>query len=432
MRSVLRLAVSVAIILMLTESGSALPIFARRFETSCTTCHVVIPKLNAFGIAFRNNGYKIPLNDEGLIKVPDVALGAPAWKQLWPKAVWPGAIPGIPPIAIRVATDVNIRPSAPVNVNFDFPQGLTVYFAGPAGDSFSFFGNVFLLGATNSLFVDRAYGQFRLVPETPGQNWLTLKIGRMDTRAEPFSTTFRKITSQNYNVNDFRSVPSGFAFRDHDAGVEIWGAATGPDNRGGLEYAAGVVQGTAGRPENNNFKDYYWTASYKVGGLGVVGSRSDLQEPPLASPEGYEETSVLFGGFMYTGKGQPAIAGVSEDLLTRTGFKVDIWLKSLNVYGAFVRGEDELRGVLPRTISTSAIMAEADYLVLPWVMPTFRFEKTNFSDRRNVVLLIPAVTLLVRANVRVLLESRFFNRVQAEGSDRTGLNEGLVRLEFLF
>src|SRR5687767_11956872 len=141
---VLRFALWLSITLTLTESVWALPVFARRYETSCTTCHVVIPKLSPFGIAFRNNGYRIPTNDARLIKFPDVPLGAPAWKQLWPKAVWPGAIPGIPPIAVRVMTDLNIRPTAPININFDFPQGLTAYFAGPAGDSFSFFGNVFL------------------------------------------------------------------------------------------------------------------------------------------------------------------------------------------------------------------------------------------------------------------------------------------------
>ena len=422
----------IGILLSLSDAGWALPIFARRFETSCSTCHAVIPKLNAFGIAFRNNGYKIPLNDAKLIKVPDVALGAPAWKQLWPKAVWPGAIPGIPPIAIRVTTDLNIRPAAPINVNFDFPNGIAAYAAGPAGDSFSFFGNVFLLGSTNTLFVDRAYGQFRLVPETAGQNWLMLKIGRIDTRAEPFSSTYRKVTSQNFNVSDFRVVGSGFGFRDHDAGIELWGAATGPDNHGGLEYGAGVVQGTNGRAENNNFKDYYWAASYKVGGLGVVGSRAETQEPQVSPPEGYRETSVLVGGFMYTGKGQPALQGVLEDRFTRTGVKIDAWLNALNVYGAFVHGQDQLRGPNRRTINSSAIMAEADYQLLPWVMPSFRFEKTNYSDRRNMVLLIPAASVLVRANVRVLVEGRFYNKIQAAGTDRTGLNEGLVRLEFLF
>src|SRR5262249_30019459 len=259
----------------LAEPLSALPMFARRYETACITCHVMPPKLNAFGIAFRNNGYRIPLNEERLVKMPDLALGAPAWKKLWPKAVWPGALTGAPPIAIRVATDVNIRPSTPVHVNFDFPNGVTAYFAGAAGETFSYFGSIFLQGSTNQVFLDRAYGQFRIAPDSAGQNWLTLKIGRIDTRAEPFSSTFRRTTAQNFGVSDFRALGSGFAFRDHDAGAEAWGAITGPNNRGGVEYAAGIVQGTAGRPENNNFKDYYGAISYKFGGLGVVGSRKE-------------------------------------------------------------------------------------------------------------------------------------------------------------
>lgn len=390
------------------------------------------PKLNAFGIAFRNNGYRIPLNEEKFIKSPDVALGAPAWKQLWPKAVWPGSIPGMPPIAIRVASDVNVRPTTPIHVNFDFPNGITGYFAGAAGDSFSYFGSVFLLGSTNQIFLDRAYGQFRIVSESPGQNWLTLKLGRIDTRAEPFSSTFRKTTAQNFAASDFRVTANGFAFRDHDAGVEAWGAVTGPNNRGGVEYAAGIVQGNTGRPENNNFKDYYATISYKIGGLGVVGSREETNEQPNTA-EGYQETSVSVGTFAYRGKGQPAIAGVNEDWLMRSGFKADIWLKDLNVYGAVVFGSDELRSPIPRTIDSSSVMAEADYRLLPWVMPTLRVEKTNFSDgRRNVIQTIPSINVLIRANVRLLTEAHFFNRVQEGSSSRSGTNEGLFRLEFLF
>ncbi len=396
------------------------------------TCHVIPPKLNAFGIAFRNNGFRIPLNEEKLAKSPDVALGAPAWKKLWPKAVWPGAIPGMPPIAIRVMSDINVRPTTPVHVNFDFPNGLTGYFAGAAGDTFSYFGSIFMLGSTNQIFLDRAYGQFRIAPDSPGQNWLTVKLGRIDTRAEPFSNTFRRTTAQSFGASDFRVTANGFGFRDHDAGIEAWGAVTGPKSSGGVEYAAGIVQGTNGRPENNNFKDYYAAISYKIGGLGVVGSRTETNIQPN-NPEGYTENAFSVGTFVYRGKSQPAITGVTEDWLMRSGFKVDTWLKDLNVYGAVVFGEDELRGASPRTIDSSSIMAEADYRVLPWVMPTFRFEKTNYSDgRRNVVQMIPSISFLVRANVRVLAEGHFFNRVRSTGSDRTGLNEGIFRLEFLF
>jgi hypothetical protein len=335
-------------------------------------------------------------------------------------------------VAIRVSNDVNFRPTAPVNVNFNFPQGLTGYFAGAAGDTFSYFGSVFLLASTNQIFLDRAYGQFRIAPDTPGQNWLTLRMGRIDTRAEPFSNTFRRTTAQDFGASDFRVTAGGFALRDHDSGIEAWGAVTGPNDRGGVEYAVGIMQGTNGRPENNNFKDYYGAISYKIGGLGVVGSRNETDDQPNTA-EGYTETSISIGGFAYRGKGQPTTAGVTEDWLMRSGLKADVWLKDLNVFGAVVFGRDELRGLSPLTTNSSSIMAQADYRVLPWVMPAFRFEKTNFSDgRRNVIQMIPAVSFLVRANVRVLAEGHFFNRAGAEGRNRTGTNEGLIRLEFLF
>ena len=40
-----------------------MPLFARRYEVSCTMCHVAFPKLNSFGEAFAGNGYQMPEED---------------------------------------------------------------------------------------------------------------------------------------------------------------------------------------------------------------------------------------------------------------------------------------------------------------------------------------------------------------------------------
>ncbi len=50
------------------REASAIPTFARKYRTSCSTCHRAIPKRNAFGEAFRRNGYQIPTGDERYIK----------------------------------------------------------------------------------------------------------------------------------------------------------------------------------------------------------------------------------------------------------------------------------------------------------------------------------------------------------------------------
>src|SRR5437867_3689540 len=40
--------------------GHALPAFARRFSLACGACHAAVPRLNAFGEAFHENGFKPP------------------------------------------------------------------------------------------------------------------------------------------------------------------------------------------------------------------------------------------------------------------------------------------------------------------------------------------------------------------------------------
>ncbi len=72
------------------------------YGTSCSTCHIDFPKLNDFGKAFKDAGFKFPKDDESMIKIPPVMLGAPANAEMWPKAIWPGTIPGIPPIGLRM------------------------------------------------------------------------------------------------------------------------------------------------------------------------------------------------------------------------------------------------------------------------------------------------------------------------------------------
>src|SRR5438309_5755518 len=86
---------------LFTNISYAIPAFSRQYGTSCSTCHVNFPKLNDFGKAFKDAGFKFPKDDETFIKVPPVMLGAPAQKDLWPHTVFPGTIPGLPPIGLR-------------------------------------------------------------------------------------------------------------------------------------------------------------------------------------------------------------------------------------------------------------------------------------------------------------------------------------------
>src|SRR5437667_8090899 len=80
----------------------AIPAFARKYQTSCQTCHIGFPKLNAFGEAFRLNGYRMPKETEDQIKLKPVSLGADAYKRMWPRAIYPSDLPGQVPLAVNV------------------------------------------------------------------------------------------------------------------------------------------------------------------------------------------------------------------------------------------------------------------------------------------------------------------------------------------
>jgi hypothetical protein len=46
-------------LLLAPDDAQAIPAFARQVKQKCTYCHVAFPKLNEFGITFKNNGYRL-------------------------------------------------------------------------------------------------------------------------------------------------------------------------------------------------------------------------------------------------------------------------------------------------------------------------------------------------------------------------------------
>src|SRR6201987_53324 len=115
--------VSVLDVLSFSPSAKAIPAFSRRYGTSCTTCHVDFPKLNDFGKAFKDAGFKFPKDDESFLKEPPILLGAPAQAELWPHTVYPGTIPGMIPAGLRYNTYYQQVSSNRDNFNLVLPAG---------------------------------------------------------------------------------------------------------------------------------------------------------------------------------------------------------------------------------------------------------------------------------------------------------------------
>src|SRR5579859_2110560 len=116
-------AVAGVIVLFVPSNGHAIPAFSRQYGTSCTTCHLDFPKLNDFGKAFKDAGFKFPKDDESFLKAPPILLGAPAQAEQFPHTVYPGSIPGLPPIGLRYNSFYQQVSSNRNNFNLALPAG---------------------------------------------------------------------------------------------------------------------------------------------------------------------------------------------------------------------------------------------------------------------------------------------------------------------
>ena len=93
------------------RSALAVPSFARKYNTSCQTCHTQFPVLNPFGEAFRRNGFRFPSvngsEDSDAAKEETLPLGQEEYEKTFPNSVWPDRISQTLPLSMLVGGGVN-------------------------------------------------------------------------------------------------------------------------------------------------------------------------------------------------------------------------------------------------------------------------------------------------------------------------------------
>src|SRR5579871_2555349 len=93
--------VAALVVIAAASRAEAIPAFARKYGTSCQTCHTIYPKLTPFGEAFRRNGFKFPGRDDDFIKADTVPMGNEAYRKMWPKeSVWPSQLMAALPVGL--------------------------------------------------------------------------------------------------------------------------------------------------------------------------------------------------------------------------------------------------------------------------------------------------------------------------------------------
>ena len=411
--------------LFAASPAQAVPSFARKYQTSCQTCHGVPPKLNPFGTAFRRNGYRFPEGgEETMRKEEPVPLGQPANADLFPAAVWPGDLPVVSTMSIIMQGGFVVSEARePVHVHGAVPAvtpadethahgadeggwggqfGLAeaaLVWGGTLGETLAYFGKVaFATGAHAGTMVERPH-----VVWTPLGATLGVRMGLFDPGLTPSLSMHRNTLGHNLRFTTAALGDNGWAPEPEQMGVESFGTVV--DGR--LGYTAGVVEGSGNLP--NRAKDFYGRVEYKIGGMRLDGVGGTTESLP------WHEWSVTVGVFGYQGfatLADPA-GGVERqsDLFRRLGGDVSCMLGDAHLMLAGFRQADE-RPVFGSRERGNLLggVAQLEYVVWPWLVPAVRYEvfRQDLPGDAGALghHLTVGLDILARANVYVRLLAR--------------------------
>jgi hypothetical protein len=385
---------------------SAIPVFARKYKTSCSTCHVAFTKRNAFGESFRRNGYVMSMEDTRMVKEKPVKLGAEEWKELWPDAIWPGSIPESFPMAAYSIMRVSYNPSNADGGNvfeFDMPLIFNFVFGGAFGKDVSFFGgwSTFAAGQ-NAAGLQRLFFQFNSI--VGSQNFINLRIGRFEPGITDGYTSNQRLTlsypiTTDYNAASPVTGQGGWRPRDFQSGIELNGII-----KHNIYYAAGIVNGeskTIGDPTDQ--KDVYVRLAYSFG-------KSGFDEQSIDTSYVYTNYTLMIGAYSYWGSRNkiPVKNIFYDNNFKRFGCDLTWHFNEFDFLSGLIYGSDDNPNNDFRLLNSLAYFVEGNYSFYPWLIGVIRIEHANaWKDNEDIdkfFNIVPNLTILYRANIRISLE----------------------------
>ena len=434
MRWTLRAAAALvaAALLSSAPSAHAIPAFARKYGTSCLTCHTVYPRLNPFGEAFRRNGYLFPGIDSDFVKQETVALGQEAAKKQFPNAVWPGWVPSIPGLAFGANGTLITHPTtgsdaaiADNGAQFSLDNIIAeahVWAGGAISDSITVWGELTVvpggaeLERAEVLFND-LFGPRHLFNVTVGRGVPTL------TAFGPHATYLSDSHVVNVPLidvyNDPATAGASWQLNDNFNLVELNGIAGGR-----VEYGVGLNAGShvsAVKPSEN----VYGHLAFKLGGMRMDGEGS-TGSTDVAHP--WAETALTVYGFASHSNTEfdatvvtdatttPVTTAtlVTQDVAKTFGGGGRAQAGSLELdFGGYWDRHNHVTPALltadgrPGEVTSKVLWGELSYILYPWLVPAVRVEHVILSPTggisTNDTRIIPGVAFLIRPNVKFIV-----------------------------
>ncbi len=430
-------------------NAQAIPYFSRKYGTSCTTCHDVFPELNDFGWAFKKNGFKFPKDDETFVKEPPVLLGAKAQREVFPKSVYPGEIPGTIPVALRYSGFFNYSSRQPLGLGFQprtdlfVPNTFTAITAGSFGQRLSWWidddisagGSGAQGGLGDGYLRVNDIGHYLGLPKDA----LNARFGQFELDL-PF-TQARTINLTDYDIYDETSTAgvlgttgNPFALGAPQRGFELGGFP----NDGNFSWSVALVNGNNDSAPTNNSKDVFVNVFQQFNLERDAAVRKEVQAAGASGP--HDHSSIRIGGFYNygrnvlntDGKAFPGFGDINEPYYRAGGYFRFRFRSNFEMYGLGMFGHDA--NLIPNlatlgldhgpAVNYSGGFVQTEYWVYPWVIALMRYDLVNsptdfyngISERFARQRFSPGVQLLIRANIKFGFEYQYRWREPVPGT----------------
>ena len=396
----------------------AIPAFARKYGTSCQTCHTIYPKLNPFGEAFRRDGFRFPGIDGDYVQQQTIPLGQDQARKEFPKSTWPGSLPGSPPLAFGVNGAATIHPDTSsgagkadngtaINLH-DLVDEAHIWAGGSFSERITFFGE--LTFSSDGVEIEHAIVLFNDIFK------LTHAINLVVGKTMPTLTSFGghssyvadaqlptlSVTSLFGGTSDAWVLPGSYS------GLEVNGVI-----RGRFTYALGYNAGQ--NIEVRNAQNAYGHAGFKIGGMRMDGEPSSWKANPLRP---WEETALTVDAFFYRSASRfttPGVVGppplmdvtLDDSVLAFGGGLRGQWHSLELDAGVYQERHDHVLGD-GTGVNALTQYNELSYIVFPWLVPALRVEYVRLDVGNGGPGLyewrfIPGIAALVVQNLKLTL-----------------------------
>ena len=308
---------------LIGNDAHAVPLFARKYNTTCFTCHTTPPLLNDFGRRFQANGYQLPGTNEKFAQAdqPNFPLGVVAQ----------------PMVSHQQIRD-NLNDTTLSNTLSFSGIELALFSSASLGSHFSYFTAIPVAVFSGVPTVDvEAADLIYTDALNDGTGSLNFRLGKFRFFIPYMANTM--LTNPNADPLPYAYDPFGgkdnlvkandLSLSEPTFGASAFGMIPGIGE--GLRYDAGITGGNASDIDLNTAKAYFLSLNQTV----------YLNNAP-----------VRFGGFYYGGSQditntEDTLAGQLvqwTNHITREGLDLefyDPWTKRLDFFGQYMIGKDD-------------------------------------------------------------------------------------------